>query len=213
MEERQQLDLGLLEEIRTGIEYTAPELSDYLMITELSRVTHLKPGRIHYAIRYGKHRPLYGIKRGDRWFIHRLDALTWAAEVANEQQARWQRQAQRLGKLVRGEQVRQGILPPEQRKPRDPLQRAPKGIATYTYSEAARILGLTSLTLGVYVSKGQPLEGIARYRMEDGRVGLSARDVNAEALARKQRAEDEAERKRLLAEARGKVISIDRGAA
>lgn len=216
-EEAQQIDLVLLEEIRSGIEYQAPEISDYLMLSEMTRVTHLKHGRIHYALKYGKKRPLYGIKRGDRWFVHRLDALQWAQEVASDQQQRWKAQADRLGQLVRREQIRGGIVvpPPEQRQRRDPLPAVPKGILTYTYAEAARMLNLSTASVQQYLSLAEPLLKIQRYRSEDGRVVLSAADVGAAAMERKQKQEDDKRRKREVAERRAAmaVVANERGAA
>jgi hypothetical protein len=213
VEEQQGFDLGLLEEIRTDIEYQAPDMADYLMLSELARITHLKHGRIHYGIKRAKLRPLSGIKRGDRWFVHRLDALQWAAGVANDQQARWMKQAQRLGKMVHREQVRAGIVPPEQRKPRDPLTNAPAGILTYSYSEAARMLNLAAATLMVYLAPSQELAGkIQRYRSADGRTVLSASDVHTVAMERKQAEADKRARDAKKAE-KDNVVSIRRGAA
>jgi len=219
MEEQQQLDLELLEDIRSGIEQDAPDLSDYLMLSELSRVTHLKHQRIWYAITTGKKRPLFGVKRGDRWFVHRLDALTWAADVATDQQERWLQQAQRLGKLVRKEQIRQGVIPPEQRQARDPLPRVPAGILTYSYAEAARMLNLSMSSVKIYLGKGQPLEKITRYRTADGRTVLSARDVNDAVLERKRKEDEKTARdrqtkqRRAVEEAASNVRELRRGAA
>jgi hypothetical protein len=212
MEEQQALDLGLLEDIRSSVEMDAPDLADYLLTSELRRITHFNYGRIHYSLYKSKRRPLYGIKRGDRWFVHRLDALQWAADIANDQHDRWLKQSQRLGRLVQKEQVRQGIIPPEQRKPRDPLPRVPQGILVYSWAEAARMLNLSMNTLKVYVYPGQPLEAIQRYRMPDGRTALSARDVNEALIARKQKEADAKERARQR-EQPSNVRDLKRGAA
>jgi len=221
-EEAQQIDLQLLEEIRSGIEESAPEISDYLMLSELTRVTHLKHARIHYALKYGKKRPLFGVKRGDRWFVHRLDALQWAHDVATDQQDRWQKQAIRLGNMVRREQIRGGIVvpPPEQRQKRDPLPKQPAGILCYSYAEAARMLNIATSSLQVYLTQSSPQQlDIQRYRSEDGRVVLSAADTNAAVLARKQKEVDAKEKRRArdreLAEKRDNtnVIDMKRGAA
>jgi hypothetical protein len=214
-EEMQQIDLGMLEEIRAGIEQDAPDIADYLMLSEMSRVTHLKHARIWWALAYGKRRPLFGIKRGDRWFVHRLDALQWAHDVASDQQERWQKQATRLGNLVRREQVRSGLIvqPPEQRQRRDPVQKQPAGILCYSWAQAARMLGLTTQTLKQYTSLGQPLEGVKKYRSPDGRVVLSAADIGVAALERKQKEEDEKAHRRETAERRANVVEIRRGAA
>jgi hypothetical protein len=189
MEEQRPIDLGALEAIRAGIEQEAPDLADYLLLRELAQVTHLSRARIYYNLRYGKRRPLWGIKRGDRWFVHRIDALQWAADIANDQQDRWLRNAIRLGKMVDREKVRLGIQPPPQRERRAPHPRVPKGVRVYSYSEAARAIGTTIPTLYVYAGTGQPLEHAQRYVTDDGRVVWSARDIDAYVTEKYERAQ------------------------
>jgi hypothetical protein len=192
MDEHIAIDLKLAEEIREGIEREAPDMSDYLMTNELSRITHFSYGRINYSLRKGKKRPLYGFKRGDRWFIHRIDALQWAHDVATDQLSAWAKQQQRLSRELKHEKIRQGVEPPPIPEIRQDGRRrssvyppAPKGWRVYTYMEVATVLQTTMATVSIYVNKGGPLEDIEKFRNTDGRIVVSAKPVDDYARTRR----------------------------
>ena len=230
MEEQQQaFDLNLLEEIRTSIEYVAPDMSDYLMLSELARVTKLTHHRLYYGIKYGKKRPLYGIKRGDRWFVHRLDALQWAADSLNDQADRALKHARRIGRIIDREKLEKMRREnPPQRMTRVRYDVAPAGLRTYTYMQAATAVQTSVQTMGVYLTKGNQLGDVPRYITDDGRVVMPADPIDAFAATQSEKRKasahrkfptptaEEAERDRAEGVGRGRrkhLTAVERGAA
>jgi hypothetical protein len=225
MEEQKGFDLGLLEEIRTSIEYVAPDMADYLTLAELTRVTHLRHGRFYYGIRYGKKRPLYGVKRGDRWFVHRLDALQWAAGISNDQVARWQKNAQRLGKLISRERLAAArVEPGDQRETRRPYGPVPAGVRAYTFMEAATAMQTTITTMYVYTSgDDNPLSHVEKYLDHNGRVVLRADTIDEYVREHRQHDQRALNRKKAIptaddaardrAKGASNVVALKRGAA
>jgi hypothetical protein len=196
MEMQQEFDLALMEEIRTGIDDAAPDLADYLLVSEIVRITHLRHARIGYALNKGKLRPLYGIKRGDRWFVHRIDALEWAATISQDQVKRWQsnvKRIERLRKYATGDALKgaAGRLA-AQSVGRAKRPEPPRGTRVYTYQEAALVLELKVTTLSEYLAPSGPLGHVARYQINGNRIGINAEAIDA--FADKRRVERDREK-------------------
>jgi hypothetical protein len=200
MDEHQgQLDLRLMESIREDIEHVAPDLSDYFLVSELTKVLKVSHAKIYYALARSRKRPLYAVKRGDRWFVHRLDALTWAQEVSREQMQRWYDNDVRLGKMTDKRYkppkmpglVREHV-PGEAAKGEagriaawDALRSgrkwpaAPDGQRIYTYMEAAARMYTTVSTVSAYLAPTGPLAHVQRFTIEGNRVAIDADGIDA----------------------------------
>ena len=153
------VDESALTEIAAPISDEHDQFADYYTIREIAYVTRLSPGRIRHALTYGRLRPMHGVKRGMQWFVSRMEALRWAAVIADWEMERWTANRERIGKLIEREERRIAFpLPP----PRN-YDRPPAGTRVYSYPETAKVLDTTVNTIYVYVGPSKPLGHVARY--------------------------------------------------
>jgi len=209
-----------MESIREAIDHVAPDLSDYFLLSELDRILKMTHAKIYYALSKSKSRPLYAVKRGDRWFVHRLDALAWAQGVSRDARLRMEHNEIRFEKILTGKSRPQQKPPtvaprPGEHVPGEPVrgeagrikaweaQRSgrrwpapPDGQRLYTYMEAAIVMRTTIATVSVYLSPTGALAHAQRFTIEGNRVAIDADAIDAFQAERERKAAEAKERKR-----------------
>ena len=166
------VDQRELDLIRRSLASEVDSFADYLTVSEISHLTRLSKQRIYHALNHAHLRPLSGIQRGRLWFIHRLDALGWARLVAQYELTRWKAHSDRLDHMFRreqGETYRVGT---------PKLSTVPDGVRVYTYREAAAALVTTRESLYVYLTAGNQLGHVRRYRNEHGQRVVDAEQID-----------------------------------
>src|SRR5262245_44877566 len=166
------IDRAALREVEQAYASETDSFADYLTTRELSRISHIAPHRIQIALTHGIQRPMEGIKRGDRWFIRRSEALRWSGVVADWEIARWTRARERISKEQRDDahrEMRRYYTPPEPRILYT-YDAPPEGTPVYTAEQAAEVLDTTKLAFSVMCSKGGALAHVPRYREKGSRI-------------------------------------------
>lgn len=174
------VDERVLVEIDEQLKDEHHDFSDYLTLREIAHLTHVTVGRARHAVTYAKLRPMSGIKRGPLWFVSRMEALRWAKQIADFEWGKWEKNARRLGRMIKREERRLDPNPVFVYAPHhhnyDP---PPPGVRVYTYQEAAAAVGTTMNTIYFLTSRGKPLGDVQRWLLPDRTKVIAADPVDA----------------------------------